>query len=68
MTKELKSCPFCGDIDGVLLEKSYDDCGRHIGWEIGCWNAHCPVQPEIWDDEKEIAIKAWNTRIGEEEI
>lgn len=62
--EKLKFCPFCNEINSVILEKAYDTVSnKYIGFDIGCWNIYCGFQPSGWFETKELAIKNWNNRV-----
>lgn len=53
--KELKSCPFCGNVPQL----------RQIGeeWKVECISVDCEALPSTYfHDTKEEAIEAWNRR------
>ena len=60
--EDAKTCPWCGSEAEV-----YQIEGR---WVVRCTsdeNSNCPVIPYSWTfATKEGAIKAWNTRVGDE--
>ena len=57
---DLKPCPFCGS---HILEVDRFPHHDSTLWFITCYE--CPCQG-VEHKEKEEAIKAWNTRIGED--
>ena len=58
---ELKPCPFCG---GKAVIKPWVD---NISFCVGCLNEDChgEIQPDggFGYEDREAAIKTWNTRI-----
>lgn len=57
--EELKPCPFCGDLEPIV---EYDD-----GWDVTCskCSAQSPSCLGLECDDRELAIKRWNTRSKE---
>ncbi|AUR84375.1 restriction alleviation protein [Vibrio phage 1.054.O._10N.261.52.A1] len=54
MSEELKPCPFCGR-----------DPAMHFGSSksvVGCFSAHCSVNPSVAANTITIAREKWNTR------
>ena len=60
MTDELKACPFCGGGEAQLFWGSEEDACR-FGCIKGCTRT-------MWWDNKDQAIKAWNTRPIEDNL
>jgi len=54
---ELKNCPFCGGDAG-----EWPDQNHSTGWDIGCFNDGCDIQPHVWAVHRETARDQWNTR------
>ncbi len=62
MNEKLKGCPFCG-ADAVLYE---DICFGETDWFVSCDNDECGIDG-IYDEDKEVVIRAWNKRIDEDD-
>ena len=58
MSKELKPCPFCGQIPDWYKDNGYP-------FIIACYGDECEVRPEVSRFTEESAIAAWNKRAGE---
>lgn len=61
--EELKGCPICGG-DAVLSEITLKS-GKS-NWYVGCDADGCCIIDRAFRS-REAAIKAWNTRAGEEQ-
>ena len=63
MSEELKPCPFCGgeaimkEIDAPWIYIACHNCMKQISFM---------VQAQDDKETEKLAIKAWNTRVGEE--
>lgn len=53
----LLPCPFCG-----VEASEVEDQGHSTGYNVGCFNGDCIIEPYTWADTKAEAIAAWNTR------
>ena len=60
--EKLKPCPFCGNTDGVKIEPHYNPLPRQDGYEFGCHNLYCAMQPTGWAETAELAVEIWNMR------
>lgn len=62
MTDEPKllPCPFCGG--PATVATCEDDDGWPPVFNVGCDNRHCLVRPNVDADDREPAIRIWNTR------
>ena len=54
---ELMPCPFCGGEAG-----SCPDPNHSTGWDIGCFNGACEIEPHVWAVHRSTAEMQWNTR------
>jgi hypothetical protein len=54
---DLNPCPFCGIEATAVHDDEYSS-----GWDVGCFNGECLVEPHAWAETKDEAIAAWNTR------
>lgn len=57
MTAELKPCPFCGGEAHKIPDPNHS-----TGWDVGCFNGSCPIEPHVWAVHMETAETQWNTR------
>lgn len=65
MSEELKllDCPFCGG-EATTSEKEGVQEKMPYGWGwVGCKNCHCFINWSHGDRGKNLAIKAWNSRV-----
>lgn len=54
---ELKPCPFCGGEAHKIPDPNHS-----TGWDVGCFNGSCPIEPHVWAVHMETAETQWNTR------
>lgn len=57
---ELKQCPFCGG--KAKYEEYWDECDISVQHKKDCWMMEYEGLGDFLLEEKEKAIKAWNTR------
>lgn len=57
LAARLAPCPFCGGNAGA-----YPDPNHSTGWDIGCFSVDCHVEPHVWQEDYDVAVKQWNTR------
>jgi len=57
---KLANCPFCGG--NAEISQESDSL-----WYVGCSNLPCPVSAYLLYEDKEKAIKEWNTRTPNED-
>lgn len=54
---ELLPCPFCGGDAWAVLDPNHS-----TGWDVGCFNGDCDVEPHVWAVYKDTATIQWNRR------
>lgn len=58
MTDKLKPCPFCGKVPRL---EQYGDF-----WQIECRNDECWMKPRTSLDGKDVVIRGWERRNGDD--
>ena len=65
MTKNIKDCPFCGQvIDETDRDFCYPSDREYTSWIAGCMESAGGCGAEVLGESKEDAIKKWNNRNG----
>lgn len=69
--KKLKPCPFCGGKAEIIHSEPstarFNEGAIHSA--VACFNINCRVMPypKLWEVNEVEAVKAWNTRAGEQD-
>jgi hypothetical protein len=64
MRQPSKPCPFCGDINNIIVEKNILEIAKRplIVWTCACDNNRCPASVSVDGRTRDEAIDNWERR------